>query len=99
MKKEPFDADWAEPMRRFTRSARESSREPDPLLCRHLQSKGWYAPDPQGEKAAPRPGPGTPYICLRTLRPAGPDGMLALPEDCTDERICFEASLERELDS
>jgi hypothetical protein len=25
------------------------------------------------------------------MRPHGPDGDLALPEECTDERICFEA--------
>jgi hypothetical protein len=24
------------------------------------------------------------------MRPDGPDGALALPEDCTDERACFE---------
>ena len=32
------------------------------------------------------------YWCLRTMRPDGPDGDLALPEECTDERICFEAA-------
>jgi hypothetical protein len=26
------------------------------------------------------------------MRSDGPDGGLALPEDCTDERICFEAA-------
>jgi hypothetical protein len=25
------------------------------------------------------------------MRSDGPDGELALPEECTDERVCFEA--------
>jgi hypothetical protein len=30
------------------------------------------------------------YCCLRTLTREGLDGAPALPDDCTDERVCFE---------
>ena len=46
--------------------------EPDPLLCRHLRTKTWYAPDAFGE-GDPRQSPSTAqYWCLRTMRRAGP---------------------------
>jgi hypothetical protein len=80
-------------MRRFTRPA--SDAEADPFLCRHLRTKTWLAPDAFGQ-GDPRQSPSTAqYWCLRTMRPAGPDGDLAVPESCTDERICFEASVRR----
>lgn len=96
--KKPFDADSAEPMRRFARPIRDFSGQPESLLCRHLSASSWYAPDTPSTKDGSRPPSSGPYGCLRTMRPAGPDGMLALPDDCTDERICFEASLEREFE-
>ncbi len=39
------------------------------------------------------------YSCLRTMRPDGPDGSRAAPEVCTDDRICFEATMGRGGDS
>ncbi len=77
-------------IRRFARPAGESAREPDSLLCRHLRTKTWLAPDAFGQ-GDPRRSPSTAqYWCLRTMRSDGPDGDLVLPEECTDERICFE---------
>jgi hypothetical protein len=76
-------------MRRFARPG--EALEADPLFCRHLRTKTWLSPDAFGE-GDPRRSPSiAQYWCLRTMRPDGPDGGLALPEDCTDERVCFEA--------
>jgi hypothetical protein len=78
-------------MRRFARSG-SARPEADSLLCRHLRTKTWLAPDAFGQ-GDPGHSPSTAqYWCLRTMRSDGPDGGLALPEDCTDERICFEAT-------
>ena len=41
----------------------------------------------------------TRYACLRTMRAEGPDGGPAAPEGCTDDRICFEATVGRGGDS
>jgi hypothetical protein len=89
----PFDGDSAEAMRRFARPARNGSREPDPLLCRHFRSRSFYASDSFTEREGSRSSPVAPYWCVRTMRADGPDGVVALPEDCTDERICFEAAV------
>jgi hypothetical protein len=93
MANKPFDADSAEPMRRFARPFRDGSREPDTLLCRHLQARNLYVPESHPERDASRSVQALPYWCLKTMRPDGPDGAPALPEDCTDDRICFEASV------
>ncbi len=83
------------PMRRFARKPREGESDADPLLCRHLRTKTWFSPDAFGE-GDPRQSPSiAQYWCLRTMRSSGPDGDLALPEECTDERICFEATVGR----
>jgi hypothetical protein len=83
------------PMRRFARKDEAGPLESDPLLCRHLRTRTWLAPDAFGE-GDPRQSPSTAqYWCLRTMRPNGPDGDLALPEECTDERVCFEALVGR----
>jgi hypothetical protein len=87
------------PMRRFARPAGEGRLEADPFLCRHLRAKNWFAPDAFGQ-GDPRRSPSTAqYWCLRTLRANGPDGDLAVPEECTDERICFEAAVGKGGDS
>ncbi len=77
-------------MRRFTKEVRNGEREPDPLLCRHLRAKAWYVPGASGERGPSRSSEAARYWCLKTMRPQGPDGAPALPEDCTDERACFE---------
>jgi len=83
------------PMRRFVRPGAAEAKEADPFLCRHLRTKTWLAPDAFGQ-GDPRQSPSTAqYWCLRTMRSDGPDGDLALPEECTDERICFEAAVTR----
>ncbi|MFN2387593.1 MAG: hypothetical protein ABR576_15145 [Thermoanaerobaculia bacterium] len=93
----PFDDDSAEAMRRFARPVRDGVGEPDPLLCRHLRARGPVSHSQAAGGAARVPSPS--YWCLRTMRPPGPDGALALPEDCTDERICFEPAVAREVES
>jgi hypothetical protein len=93
----PFDDDSAEAMRRFARPPREVGGEPDSTLCRHLRARGPHGAEPRGGGPS-RPVPAA-YWCLRTMRPAGPDGALALPEDCTDERICFEPLVGRDVEA
>ena len=89
--------DDSHPMRRFVRP--EKSASADPFLCRHLRTKNWLAPDAFGQ-GDPRQSPSTSqYWCLRTMRAAGPDGDFAVPEACTDERVCFEPATRRGGDS
>jgi hypothetical protein len=86
-------------MRRFARPDRNGTHEPDPFLCRHLRTKTWFAADAFGQGNPARSPSTAQYWCLRTMRPNGPDGDLALPEECTDERVCFEAMVRRGSDS
>ena len=76
--------DRYQPFRRLVHPARRPQREPDALICRHLAAQVWTVRHP-ALPVAP-----APYGCQRTLRPEGPDGASALPDDCTDERDCFE---------
>jgi hypothetical protein len=87
------------PMRRFARPAGDAERRADPFLCRHLRTKTWLAPDAFGQGDPCRSPSTAQYWCLRTLRSSGPDGDLAVPEACTDERICFEAMVSQGRDS
>lgn len=82
----------ADPGARFAKPIQDGTREPDPLLCRHLRTKTWYVPDSYAERDISRSSPTAQYWCLKTMRSDGPDGALALPEDCIDERGCFEAA-------
>ncbi len=85
---------------RFAKAIKDGTRESDPFLCRHLRTKTWYVPDSYTERDLSRSSSTAQYWCLKTMRPDGPDGALALPEDCTDERACFEpASTPRGADS
>ena len=70
--------------RRLAAPVRPIDREPDALFCRHLTARVWAVRHPALPVAPAK------YGCQRTLRPAGPDGAVALPDDCTDERDCFE---------
>jgi hypothetical protein len=81
------------PIRRFARPSGERSEEFDSLLCRHLRTKTWFSPDAFGQGDPTRSPSTAQYWCLRTMRSSGPDGDLALPEECTDDRICFEATV------
>jgi hypothetical protein len=81
-----FGEDPLKSFRRFADPFRDVSREPDAFLCRHLRARAWSVTHPVVE----RPDPATEYCCLKTLRRQGPDGLDADPEDCTDERGCFE---------
>jgi hypothetical protein len=71
----------------------------DPFLCRHIRTKTWLAPDAFGQ-GDPATSPSiAQYWCLKTMRPSGPDGGFVLPEECTDDRVCFEAITTTKTDS
>jgi hypothetical protein len=78
---------------RFAGTFRDGTREPDPLLCRHLRTKTWYVPDSYAERDVSRSSSTAQYWCLKTMRSDGPDGALALAEDCVGGRGCFEAAV------
>jgi len=86
------------PMRRFSRSGGEPP-EAEPMLCRHIRTKTWLSPDAFGVGDPTKSPSIAQYWCLKTMRAAGPDGDLVLPEECTDERVCFEAAVRRGGDS
>jgi hypothetical protein len=77
---------------RFAGPIVDGSRQPDPHLCRHLRTKTMYVPDSYAERDISRSSSTQQFWCLRTLRPDGPDGDLALPEVCLKGRGCFEPS-------
>lgn len=81
-----FAEDRYESFRRFAAPAAGAHREPDELFCRHLSGSAWTVRHP-ALPVAP-----APYSCQKTLRSEGPDGGAALPDDCSDERACFEAA-------
>lgn len=81
-----FGEDPLRSMRRFAGPIRDGAREPEALLCRHLRGRAWSLARPPIGIPSALP----PYRCGKTLRPSGPDGRPALPDDCTDERACFE---------
>ena len=72
-----------------------AARESDSLVCRFFRSGAWsVTPPAAGGNARPQ------YCCLKSLHPDGPDGAGARPDDCTDERPCFEpAERSREPES
>ena len=79
-----YGEDPFEPFRRFAAPA--PAREPDALLCRHLRSRAWSVVHPVLDRFAPP----VRFCCLKSLRHDGPDGGRVLPDDCTEERGCFE---------
>jgi hypothetical protein len=79
-----YGEDPLEPFRRFAATA--VAREADPLLCRHLRSRAWSVVHPVLDRFASA----VRFCCLKSLRHDGPDGGRVLPDDCTDERGCFE---------
>jgi len=93
----PAPEDPLQGIRRFARPIRDGQRELDPFLCRLLRTKTWYVPDSFAERDVSRSSSTAQYWCLKTMRADGPDGALALPEDCTDERGCFEPAAGREV--
>ena len=86
-------------MRRFTRPSYGAEREANPFLCRFLRTKTWLSPDAFGEGDPTRSPSTAQYWCLKTMRSNGPDGDLAIPEECTDERICFEPAVGKTSDT
>jgi hypothetical protein len=75
---------------RFASPIEDGTRRPDPLLCRYLRTKTWYVPDSYAERDVSRSSSTAQYWCLKTMRSDGPDGALALAEDCVEGRGCFE---------
>jgi hypothetical protein len=59
-------------------------------LCRHLRTKTHYVPDSYEERDVSRSSSTAIFWCLKTMRSDGPDGALALPEDCVEGRGCWE---------
>jgi hypothetical protein len=90
-----FGEDPLQSFRRFALPIQEAACEPDPLHCRHLRGKAWSVIHP----AVDRPDSTEPFLCLKTLRRAGPDDGRVTPDACTDERGCFEPADSRESDS
>ncbi|HEV8610369.1 MAG TPA: hypothetical protein VGS98_09930 [Thermoanaerobaculia bacterium] len=90
-----FGEDPLQSFRRFTLPVPAAACEPDPLLCRHLRSRAWSVIHP----AVDQPDSTEPFLCLKTLRRAGPDDAHVAPDVCTDERGCFEPADSRESDS
>ncbi len=78
---------------RFAGAFRDGTRDPDPLLCRYLRTKTWYVPDSYAERDVSRSSSTAQYWCLKTMRSDGPDGALALAEDCVGGRGCFEPAM------
>jgi len=95
MKRESSENPTA-PAPRYAKSIQDGRREPDPLLCRHLRTKTWYVPDSYAERDVTRSSSTAQYWCLKTMRSDGPDGALALAEDCVEGRGCFEPAVVRE---
>ena len=63
-------------------------------LCNHLRWKAFYGadwPDHQAMELAMKLSD-SPFSCLRTCQPWGPDGHQCAPEGCQPERSCFEPS-------
>jgi hypothetical protein len=81
---------------RFASPIKDGARQPDPLLCRYLRTKTWYVPDSYAERDVSRSSSTAQYWCLKTMRSDGPDGALALAEDCVGGRGCFEPAVVRE---
>ena len=79
-----FGEDPLQSFRRFLPSL-AAPRESESLLCRYFRSGTWAVTHAVvGGIAKPR------YCCGKTLAREGLDGAPALPDDCTDERGCFE---------
>lgn len=60
-------------------------------LCKNLRWKAFYDarwPDVQALVEAHVVND-APYTCLMTCQPMGPDGDLAAPELCAEDRPCF----------
>lgn len=63
-------------------------------LCRHLRWKGLYGrrfPDAAALELAFETAD-SPFSCLRTCQPWGPDDAVTAPERCQPARACFELS-------
>lgn len=63
-------------------------------LCAWLRWKGLYGArwDTREEMIADMLRSDSPFSCLRTCQPWGPDDDLAAPEGCQPSRGCFEPS-------
>lgn len=89
-----FGEDPLQSFRQFALPVSPAAREPDPLLCRHLRSREWSVVHP----AVNQPDSTGRFLCLKTLRRAGPDEARVTPDACTDERGCFEPAESRETE-
>jgi len=63
-------------------------------LCAHLRWKAFYGarwPTPEDLDLALALSD-SPFSCLQTAQPGGPDGALCAPERCQPGRSCFSPS-------
>jgi len=60
-----------------------------PHACRFLQNKAWLFPPPAGEESREIATFATPFTCLRTHEPVGPDGRDVGERVCRADRPCF----------
>ena len=69
-----------------------------PAACYHLVNKAFYFPPPMhvplGEEGIYREALTTPFTCLRTHEPIGPDGADVSLEDCACERPCYQPEVD-----
>lgn len=66
-----------------------------PDACRFLENKTWFlGPAPAGGEPEGTQPLSTPFWCLKTHEPIGPDGDLVDDVCCNGERPCFKAQVE-----
>jgi len=59
-------------------------------FCKLLRTKTAYYRNPDGERMFDSESSTACYMCLKTQRPVGPDGMPVDADSCSVGRGCFE---------
>ena len=65
-----------------------------PDACRYLDNKAYLFPPPVGEEPQESEGFVTPFYCLRTQEPVGPDGDDVGEHCCVAKRGCYRPEVE-----
>ena len=66
-----------------------------PDACRYLQNKAYFIPPAPAGETVDEPRPlSTPFWCLKTHDPVGPDGGEVDAECCGPGRSCYKAEVE-----
>lgn len=61
----------------------------NPNPCANLRTKLWHMNKEAGLNYLKETIPSEPYWCVKTMRPTGPDGSVALPDTCDNGRRCY----------